>query len=84
MIDYFNGSYYPDPANQFRQASYNLVNASIDWTSPDEKWNARLWGKNLTDTQYYNHITVNSLLASASPSPPLTYGITLTLKLGGR
>jgi len=83
VINYFNGAYYPDPGNQFRQSPYDLVNASIDWTSPDEKWMVRLWGKNLADAKYLNQFTVNATAAVISPSPPLTYGITLTLKLGG-
>jgi iron complex outermembrane receptor protein len=77
---YYNGGLYPDTANQFHQHSYNLVNASLDWTSRDDRWSVTLWGKNLTNVEYYNHITVNRNSATASPSAPRTYGVTLGVK----
>ena len=80
---YYNGDYFPDPANQFRQKSYHLINASLGWTSSDDRLSAKLWAKNLNNAHYYNHITVNPQLASASPSPPRTYGVTLGFKWGG-
>jgi iron complex outermembrane receptor protein len=80
---YYNGGYFPDPANQFYQKSYHLINGSIGWTSNNEMFSAKLWAKNLTNVHYYNHITLSTEFVSASPSPPRTFGITLGFKWRG-
>jgi iron complex outermembrane recepter protein len=80
---YYSGSLFPDSANQFLQPSYQLVNASLDWTTCSDKCNVKLWAKNLNDAHYYNHVTVNSLTVTGSPSEPRTFGITFDYKLGG-
>jgi iron complex outermembrane recepter protein len=36
-----------------RQASYDLLAASLTWTSADERWLVRLAGQNLTDERYF-------------------------------
>jgi iron complex outermembrane receptor protein len=36
-----------------RQASYDLLGASLTWTSADERWLVRLAGQNLTDERYF-------------------------------
>ncbi len=36
-----------------RQASYDLLGASLTWSSPDERWRVRLAGQNLTDERYF-------------------------------
>ncbi len=40
----------------FQEGSYNLFNASITWTSPDDAYSISLWGKNIGDEVYYNTI----------------------------
>jgi iron complex outermembrane receptor protein len=82
-IYYYNGSYYPDTGNRFPQPAYHLVNASVNWTSPNERWTVRLWGKNLTDSHYYNTVTINNFEAAGSPAAPLMYGVTVSTKVGG-
>jgi len=42
-----------DPVNGF-QAGYTLVNARVTWLSPDETWQASLFGDNITDKIYYH------------------------------
>lgn len=65
---------------RLNQKGYALLSGHIDWESEDGKWNASLWGKNLTNEQYftsrvdllagfgfdYNHI-----------GNPRTYGISV-------
>ena len=65
---------------RLKQDGYALVSAHIDWESPDGRWNASVWGKNLTDEFYfasridlltgfgldYNHV-----------GAPRTYGVTV-------
>ena len=78
----YSGGYFGDPANVFFQPSYHLVNTSLDWTSSNDKWNVRLWAKNLNDAHYYIQYAFYSQTATASPAPPRTFGITLDYKLG--
>lgn len=68
---------------RLRQTSYALVGGHIDWESADGRFNASVWGKNLTDKFYftsrvdllagfgfdYNHI-----------GNPRTYGVTVGAK----
>ncbi len=68
---------------RLRQTSYAIVGGHIDWESADGRYNASLWGKNLTDKFYftsrvdllagfgfdYNHI-----------GNPRTYGVTVGVK----
>ena len=35
------------------QASYDLLGASLTWSSADERWQVRLAGQNLTDERYF-------------------------------
>ena len=35
------------------QASYDLLGASLTWSSADERWLVRLAGQNLTDERYF-------------------------------
>lgn len=59
--------------------SYTLVDASLNWTSADERWSASLWGKNLTD----EFVEAGSFTVSLSRTvgrtylPPRTYGLTV-------
>lgn len=66
--------------SRLKQDGYALVSAHIDWESSDGRWNASVWGKNLTDEFYfasridlltgfgldYNHV-----------GAPRTYGVTV-------
>lgn len=68
---------------RLNQDGYALLSGHIDWESEDGRWNASIWGKNLTNKQYmtsrvdllagfgfdYNHI-----------GNPRTYGITVGMK----
>ena len=80
---YYNGRYFPDPANQFPQSAYHLINASINWTSINERWKVAVWGKNLNNAEYYSNINITPLRAAGSPAAPRTYGVTFTAKWGG-
>ena len=88
-------SFHPDmayQANQYfevlnvprlRQSSYAIVSAHLDYETADGRWNASIWGKNLTNKHYftsrvdllagfgfdYNHI-----------GNPRTYGVSVGMK----
>lgn len=39
--------------SRLRQGGYALLGGSLNWQSADERWNASLWTKNLTDAFYF-------------------------------
>jgi iron complex outermembrane receptor protein len=55
---------------------HELVDARIAWTSNDEKWEVAVWGKNLTDEEYFSHSYVIGPGVFGFWGPPQTYGIT--------
>lgn len=67
--------------NDARQEAFALVNASITYRSPDERWSLALWGKNLTDKYALANTIISAPLYSfvsvGSLRPPRTYGVTL-------
>ena len=81
----YSSSQYFEVINipRLKQKAYALLSGHIDWESANGRWNASIWGKNLTNKFYftsrvdllagfgfdYNHI-----------SAPRTYGITVGIK----
>ena len=68
---------------RLQQNGYSLLNAHLDWESGDGKWNASVWGKNLTDKFY--HTSRVDLLAGFGYDynhigAPRTYGVSVGLK----
>ncbi|RIK93919.1 MAG: TonB-dependent receptor [Proteobacteria bacterium] len=57
--------------------SYELVNASISYTSPDERWQVILYGRNLTNDQYLISAGGFTAVPSGTPGDPRTYGLRL-------
>jgi len=82
----FNSGYYTEADNYLRQAAHDLFNASVGWTSPDERLNVKLWGRNLLNK------VVESEEVTGPPegytvdysNPPRTYGFTLLYKFGAQ
>jgi iron complex outermembrane recepter protein len=77
---YHNDGFYWDPANQVRQPSYSLYNASIGWMNPPERFGIRLWGRNLGGAKYYSGANTSTLGEVFSPAPPRTYGATISVR----
>jgi iron complex outermembrane recepter protein len=77
VSDYYNSGFSWDPDDRLRQSSFEVVNASVEWNAPKNGWSVRLWGINLTGTQYCAYATGQTLLNSCAPAAPRTYGITL-------
>jgi iron complex outermembrane receptor protein len=66
---------YMDP--RARVDAINITNARLSFESEDGHWNAALYGKNLSDEDYPQHIiTIQSLLGQVALfAPPKTYGV---------
>ena len=73
-----SGKIYFDQFNvdQTKQASYDLWNAYVTYTSPDGRWTVAAWGKNLDDETYVLQIYPSGLLGMRGLlAPPRTYGV---------
>jgi iron complex outermembrane receptor protein len=68
-----------DPAQS--QGAYGLLNASLAYETPDGRWRAALWGKNLLDRQYITATATISPVVSGRPGEPRTFGARLTWKM---
>jgi iron complex outermembrane receptor protein len=81
-LNYFHTSmFYWEPDNRLQQPAYGLLNGQMMWTNPDKRWSVRIWGKNLTNKQYYVFGTSESEGDSGTPGAPRTYGIGATVKM---
>jgi iron complex outermembrane receptor protein len=81
LSDYYNSGFAWDPENRLRQSSYDVLNASVEWSAPKNAWGVRLWGRNLTGAHYCAFETATTLNDQCAPAPPRTYGITLSAHL---
>ena len=61
-----------------------LVNASVTYTTADERFFARLYGRNLTDEEYrIGELPVADLWTMTYYGQPRTYGLEVGMKFGG-
>ncbi len=72
----YRSAYYSDASTSpvTRTEPFGVLNAFVSLSSPDGKWNTRLYGKNLTEEEYY---TIGLALVSGIrvPSEPRTWGL---------
>lgn len=69
-----SGTHY-DTQGLNTQPSYTVFNASIGWTSLDEKLSVKLWGQNLADEEYVSAFQVGTTVMKYTPAEPRTYGV---------
>jgi len=67
-------SYYTAPDNVEIQPSYNMVNASVRWTSADQRFWIRFYGDNLTNADISNKLTTPGGIILQILQPPRVYG----------
>jgi iron complex outermembrane receptor protein len=75
---YHNGGYSWGVDNRIEQDSYQVVNATITWASPDDRYEVALWGKNLNDSDHLLTVSSSVLGDQAAYSRPRTFGVRLT------
>lgn len=75
-VSYFGGS-FTTPDNFSRIPAYTLINASIGWTSPSGRFDARLWGANLANEKYLSYSAQNASGLQIRAGAPRTYGVTI-------
>ena len=78
----YTSSFYWEPDNRLKEPDHSNVNASVAWRLPGDKYQVRVWGQNLTDTKRSSLTASSTTGDQALPSPPRTYGVTLSMKIG--
>lgn len=78
---YYTSSFYLDPANQFEQDSYALLNATVSWTMPNEKITFGVFGTNLTDEEYKSQVTPGPPAINQTWGEPRSYGVSIDYAL---
>jgi iron complex outermembrane receptor protein len=67
--NYYYTSKFPfDPAGEYFQDAYNLVNLRAAWTDAEERWQVAIFGTNVFDEEY------NSQVLPGQPAIQRTYG----------
>ncbi len=85
-VDYSNQSkMYFEASNipQQKQEGYINWDGRIAVSSPDDRWEVAVWGKNLSDELVATYVTYFGLFRQTLVpyQPPRTYGVTLTWKM---
>ena len=72
---YYNDGFFWEPDNRIKEDSYDLLNAEVSWMNANESYRVRVFGNNLTDTEYSIFTTTGELGDLQSMAPPRTWGI---------
>jgi len=65
------------------QNGYALLNGRLSYETANKKWQASLWGRNLTDKEYfYGKLSLITFFGreQGNPAPPREYGVTFQRK----
>nr|WP_314437212.1 TonB-dependent receptor [uncultured Brevundimonas sp.] len=73
----YTGRIYHDLAGNFEQEPYQIWNAKVAYTTPDERWRATLYGTNIFDAEPIGGILVSALATSVTFHKPATVGFRL-------
>jgi len=80
----YSDKYYWDPDNHHAQNAMGLLDANLTLIPQNAThWSISLWGKNLTDVQYYwgENETAGTEGTPGVVAPPRTFGFTLNYRL---
>lgn len=72
---FYNDGFFWEPENRLEQDAYSLVNASVKWTTPNDRFSVRLYGTNLTDEEYSRFANSGGFGDLISAAAPREYGI---------
>ena len=79
-----NSGYFFEPDNVLRQKPFDLLNASLTWTSPNEKVEVTAFARNILDKAVFaqQSSTGNGRQADFGGNPPFTFGASAKVKFG--
>ncbi|MDH4073777.1 MAG: TonB-dependent receptor, partial [Gammaproteobacteria bacterium] len=63
------------PEGVYIEKPYGLLDARVSLAPVDSSWSVSLWGKNITDEVYRNHVIPFLGDAVSFFAPPRTYGL---------
>jgi iron complex outermembrane receptor protein len=63
------------------QPSYSLVNARVTYEPSQGNWDISIFGKNLTDEEYFRNVAISGPSGLGTPGDPLTYGVSVNWRL---
>ncbi|BCW90917.1 Vitamin B12 transporter BtuB [Alphaproteobacteria bacterium SO-S41] len=63
------------------QPGYGIFNARITYTPPAGNWDVSVFGKNLSDEEYYRNVAISGPSGVGTPGDPMTFGVTLNWRL---
>ena len=73
----YSGDYKFEADNYLTQKAYLLLNASLGWKSPDQRYGLTLWVRNLLDETIINNTTSQAVgYPTSYGGPPRTFGLT--------
>lgn len=78
--DAYTSSWFAAPDNVLQNPAKNLVNASLAWTSPSDRYTVELWGRNLTNEAVAATINASAISSLIQYQWPRTYGATASVK----
>ncbi len=73
------GQIAPSRPENNHQDEFDIFNASVTWYASSDNWSVRLWGKNLSDEEYFSFANQTATVTKKTPAPPLTYGLTVNM-----
>jgi len=79
---YHSDEYLTSVNGSIVSPEYDSYNASLSWLSPDEHWNLALWGKNLSDADYFLTSGDSNYGRQIMRAEPQTYGVTVEYSFG--
>jgi iron complex outermembrane receptor protein len=74
---YYSSGFYADPGNRVKQKPYAVLNGTVSWLSPGERFKISIWGRNLTDEAYSYAFTDSTAGDVVRWAPPRTFGVGL-------
>jgi iron complex outermembrane recepter protein len=64
--------------DEYESDAYELLNARLGYSPASDQWSVAIWGKNLTDEEYYDEVVAFATAVRATVGAPRTYGIDFT------
>jgi iron complex outermembrane receptor protein len=74
----YSTGFFGEPDNRLHQAAYHVVNAQVAWESLSKLYDVRLWGRNMTNSEYASALGSQPNGDFAVFEPPRTYGVTVS------
>ncbi|MEZ5735562.1 MAG: TonB-dependent receptor [Novosphingobium sp.] len=75
------GPFFWNDENTVKEPAHDVLNASLTFTTADDRFWLRIWGKNLFDEKIRASTTLRREVFGEVPAAPLTYGATLGWKM---